>query len=76
MLRGDCQGFVAEVKPFRGAADLIRELSRRQFRVAVAKTIALRSGGRSDGELRDAGAIAVYEDVNDLLLNLASSPLV
>jgi HAD superfamily hydrolase (TIGR01549 family) len=143
------QGFVSEVKPFRGAGDLIRELSHRQLRVAVAtsgggettntyllrvlsdvsiidsvvtgddieaskpapdvisialqrsrltpsstvmvgdsrwdveaaarcgvKTIALRSGGRSEGELRDAGAIAVYEDVNDLLLKLTSSPLV
>ena len=39
------------------------------------RTIALRSGGRGDAELRDAGAIAVYDDVADLLINLESSAL-
>jgi HAD superfamily hydrolase (TIGR01509 family) len=39
------------------------------------RTIALRSGGRSDAELRRAGAIAVYENVGELLENIASSPL-
>lgn len=38
-------------------------------------TIALTSGGFSRGELLDAGAIAVYDDVADLLDNLDDSPI-
>jgi len=37
--------------------------------------IGVLSGGVSESELRDAGAIAVYEDVADLLENLNTSPL-
>jgi HAD superfamily hydrolase (TIGR01509 family) len=37
--------------------------------------IGVRSGGVSEAELRDAGAIAVYDDVADLLAKLSSSPL-
>ena len=36
--------------------------------------IGVRSGGFSAGELRDAGAIAVYDDVAQLLERLDSSP--
>jgi phosphoglycolate phosphatase-like HAD superfamily hydrolase len=39
------------------------------------KTIALLSGGFSKRELEDAGAIAVYSSVHDLLANLEISPL-
>ena len=39
------------------------------------KTIALLSGGFSKKELEDAGAIAVYSSVQDLLANLEVSPL-
>jgi phosphoglycolate phosphatase-like HAD superfamily hydrolase len=37
--------------------------------------IGVLSGGISDRELRDAGAIAVFEDVADLLANLDDSPI-
>jgi HAD superfamily hydrolase (TIGR01549 family) len=37
--------------------------------------IGVRSGGVSEDELRTAGAIAVYDDVADLLDHLGSSPL-
>jgi len=37
--------------------------------------VCVRSGGISASELRDAGAIAVYEDVADLLREFDSSPL-
>ena len=37
--------------------------------------IGVRSGGVSEDELRTAGAIAVYDDVADLLDHLESSPL-
>ena len=43
-------------------------------RAGVA-TIGFRSGGVSEGELRDAGAIAVYDDAAHLLAELDSSPL-
>jgi HAD superfamily hydrolase (TIGR01549 family) len=43
-------------------------------RAGVA-TIGLRSGGVSEGELRDAGAVAVYDDAAHLLAELDSSPL-
>jgi HAD superfamily hydrolase (TIGR01549 family) len=42
---------------------------------AGVPTIGLRSGGVSEGELRDAGAVAVYDDVAHLLAELDSSPL-
>ncbi len=38
-------------------------------------TIGVLSGGVSDGELRDAGAIEVYEDVADLLRRLDESAI-
>ena len=37
--------------------------------------VAVRSGGISAAELRDAGAIAVYDDAADLAAHFASSPL-
>jgi HAD superfamily hydrolase (TIGR01509 family) len=43
-------------------------------RAGVA-TIGLRSGGVSEGELRDAGAVAVYDDAAHLLAELDSSLL-
>jgi HAD superfamily hydrolase (TIGR01509 family) len=43
-------------------------------RAGVA-TIGVRSGGYSAAELRDAGAIAVYDDVADLLAHLDVSPI-
>jgi phosphoglycolate phosphatase-like HAD superfamily hydrolase len=42
---------------------------------AGVPTIGLRSGGVSEGELRDAGAVAVYDDAAHLLAELDSSPL-
>lgn len=42
---------------------------------AGVPTIGLRSGGVSEGELRDAGAVAVYDDVAHLLAELDESPL-
>ncbi len=38
-------------------------------------TIGVRSGGVSEGELRDAGAIEVYEDVGELLRRLDGSAI-
>jgi phosphoglycolate phosphatase-like HAD superfamily hydrolase len=37
--------------------------------------VAVLSGGISRAELVDAGAVAVYDDVADLLQNLDQSPL-
>jgi membrane protein len=37
--------------------------------------VAVRSGKFEDGLLRDAGAIAIYDDVSDLLKNYDASPL-
>jgi HAD superfamily hydrolase (TIGR01509 family) len=37
--------------------------------------VAVRSGGISEAELRDAGAVAVYRDVADLLERVDDSPL-
>lgn len=42
---------------------------------AGLRTVALRSGGTSEAELREAGAIAVYDDPADLLARLDASPL-
>jgi HAD superfamily hydrolase (TIGR01509 family) len=42
---------------------------------AGVQAIGFRSGGVSEGELRDAGAIAVYDDPADLIRQLDSSPL-
>ena len=39
------------------------------------RTVGVLSGGISEGELRDAGAVAVYRDVADLAEHLDSSPL-
>lgn len=39
---------------------------------AGVRTVALRSGGRSDADLR--GALAIYDDCADLLQNFATSP--
>lgn len=44
-------------------------------REAGVATIGFRSGGVSEGELRDAGAVAVYDDAAHLLAELDSSPL-
>lgn len=38
--------------------------------------IALESGGTSEAELREAGAVAVYKDPADLLKQVSSSPIV
>jgi membrane protein len=38
-------------------------------------TVAVRSGGFSDEALNDAGAVAIYDDVADLLRNYSQSPL-
>lgn len=38
-------------------------------------TVALRSGGFSDDELRDSGAVALYDDVAALLRDYDQSPL-
>jgi membrane protein len=38
-------------------------------------TIALRSGGFAEEQLRSAGALAIYEGVGDLLVNLERSPI-
>ncbi len=42
---------------------------------AGVATVAVRSGGIGAGELTDAGALAVYDDVAHLLSELDSSPL-
>lgn len=42
---------------------------------AGVRTVALLSGGFSEQALRDAGAVAVYRDVTDLLDNYEESPL-
>jgi HAD superfamily hydrolase (TIGR01509 family) len=42
---------------------------------AGVRSIGVLSGGYSAAELRDAGAIAVYDDVADLLAHLDESPL-
>jgi HAD superfamily hydrolase (TIGR01509 family) len=42
---------------------------------AGVRSIGVLSGGYSAAELRDAGAIAVYDDVADLLAHLDVSPL-
>jgi HAD superfamily hydrolase (TIGR01509 family) len=39
------------------------------------RTVALRSGGFDDAVLRQAGAVALYDDVADLLANYETSPL-
>ena len=48
--------------------------------IAAAKcsleTIALRSGGFPEAQLRSAGAQSIYADVGDLLANLEHSPIV
>ena len=42
---------------------------------ADVKTIAVLTGGFSEAELRDAGAVAVYESIVDLRAGLAQTPL-
>jgi HAD superfamily hydrolase (TIGR01509 family) len=42
-------------------------------RKAGIKTVAVRSGGFPDSSLTDAGAIAIYDSVSDLLKHLKSS---
>jgi HAD superfamily hydrolase (TIGR01509 family) len=42
---------------------------------AGVQCVAVLAGGTGELELRDAGAIAVYEDAEDLLRNLEASPL-
>ena len=37
--------------------------------------VALLSGGTSEAELRDAGAVEVYDDPEALLASLAKSPI-
>jgi HAD superfamily hydrolase (TIGR01509 family) len=41
---------------------------------AGVKTLALRTGGFADDELRDAGAVAVYMSIEELLDDLDDSP--
>lgn len=43
---------------------------------AGVRCVGLLAGGTGATELRDAGAVAVYDDAADLLANLRSSPLV
>jgi HAD superfamily hydrolase (TIGR01509 family) len=43
---------------------------------AGVHTVALRCGGFGEGELRDAGAIAVYDDPADLADHLDDSPII
>ncbi|HEX6697889.1 MAG TPA: HAD family hydrolase [Solirubrobacteraceae bacterium] len=42
---------------------------------AGVETIAVLTGGFSDGELREAGAIAVFESIDELRLRLSETPL-
>lgn len=42
---------------------------------AGVECIGVRSGGFGDQELRDAGSVAVYDDVADLLAHLDDSPI-
>mgnify|MGYP004499687297 CR=1 FL=1 len=42
---------------------------------AGLRTIGVRSGGFSDADLNDAGAVQLFDDPEDLLANYASSPL-
>jgi HAD superfamily hydrolase (TIGR01549 family) len=44
-------------------------------RRAGVKTVALLTGGLSDEELRDSGAVAVYESLTDLREHLDETPL-
>ncbi len=44
-------------------------------RKAGSQSVAVLSGGFAEAALRDAGAIAIYRDVADLLANLDTSPL-
>ena len=41
---------------------------------AGVETVCLMTGGWSEQELRDAGAVAVYESVDDLRSNLGEPP--
>ena len=43
---------------------------------AGVRSIGVRSGGYSSEELLEAGAVAVYDDVADLLTHLEESPIV
>jgi phosphoglycolate phosphatase-like HAD superfamily hydrolase len=42
---------------------------------AGVQTVAVLTGGFSEAELRDAGAIAVFENMEQLRAGLASTPL-
>jgi HAD superfamily hydrolase (TIGR01509 family) len=42
---------------------------------AGVETVAVLTGGFSDAELRDAGAVAVFENMEELRAGLASTPL-
>jgi HAD superfamily hydrolase (TIGR01509 family) len=42
---------------------------------AGVETVAVLTGGFSDAELRDAGALAVFENMEELRAGLASTPL-
>jgi len=42
---------------------------------AGVQTVAVLTGGFSEAELRDAGAVAVFENMEDLRAGLAATPL-
>jgi len=42
---------------------------------AGVRTVAVLTGGFSAAELRDAGAVAVFENMEELRAGLASTPL-
>jgi phosphoglycolate phosphatase-like HAD superfamily hydrolase len=42
---------------------------------AGVETVAVLTGGFSEAELRDAGALTVFENIEDLRAGLASTPL-
>jgi phosphoglycolate phosphatase-like HAD superfamily hydrolase len=42
---------------------------------ADVQTVAVLTGGFSEAELRDAGAVAVFENMEQLRAGLASTPL-
>ena len=44
-------------------------------RKAGVETVCLMTGGFSEAELRDAGAVAVFESVDELRKNVATTPL-
>jgi phosphoglycolate phosphatase-like HAD superfamily hydrolase len=74
---------IGETAPFEGAAQLLRTLKQRGHRLVLASSakragipaVAILTGGFSEQELRDAGAVAVFESVEALSQHLDSTPL-